>query len=109
MTPSEVEHYLSEIHRVLGRGRCLISYFLLNGESRRLIAAKKSAVDFASPDGQWATTSPDRPEDAIALDEDYVRNLYQRLGLKIVRVDYGSWCGRSDYLSYQDLGLAESH
>jgi SAM-dependent methyltransferase len=109
MMPSEVEHYLSEIHRVLGRGRCLISYFLLNDESRRLIGAKKSAVDFASPDGQWATTSPDRPEDAIALDENYVRNLYERLGLKIVRVDYGSWCGRPDYLSYQDLVFAESH
>jgi len=109
MMPAEVEHYLSEIHRVLGTGRCLISYFLLNEESRRLIRAKKGAVDFAPLDGQWATTSPVRPEDAIALDEDYVRNLYQRLGLKIVRVEYGSWCGRPDYLSYQDLVLAESH
>jgi SAM-dependent methyltransferase len=107
MMPAEVEHYLSEINRVLGTGRCLISYFLLNEESRRLINAGKSTVDFARPDEQWATTSPERPEDAIAFDEDYVTGLYQRLGLNIVRIDYGSWCGRMNYLSYQDLIFAE--
>jgi SAM-dependent methyltransferase len=107
MRPPEVEHYLSEIHRVLGHGRCLISYFLLNEKSRRLIDAKASALRFANPEEQWATTSPACPEEAIALDEQYVTELYRRIGLRIVRIDYGSWSGRSDYLSYQDLILAE--
>jgi SAM-dependent methyltransferase len=107
MMPRDVENYLSEINRVLGDGRCLISYFLLNEESRRLIGAKASALAFERPEGQWATTTPNRPEDAIAFDECFVLAMYRRLSLKIVRVDYGSWCGRSNYLSYQDLILAE--
>jgi SAM-dependent methyltransferase len=46
MLPGDLEHYLSEVRRVLTIGRCLISYFLLNDESRRLIDAGKSALDF---------------------------------------------------------------
>ena len=35
MTPADVAHYLFEVARVLEPGkRCLISYFLLNAESR---------------------------------------------------------------------------
>jgi SAM-dependent methyltransferase len=106
MTPGDVEHYLSEVFRVLAPGRCLISYFLLNEESRRLIASGKSTLAFTGVDGGYATVSPDVPERAIALEEEFVRSLYGRLGLQISRLDYGSWCGREESLSYQDLILA---
>jgi hypothetical protein len=46
------------------------------------------------------------PEEAIAFDEKWVRRLYESRGLKVVRLDYGSWCGRENYVSYQDLMLA---
>lgn len=37
MLPSDVEHYLSEIARVLRKnGRCLVTFFLLNAESLQL-------------------------------------------------------------------------
>jgi SAM-dependent methyltransferase len=107
MMPRDVEHYLSEVSRVMGEGRCLISFFLLNDESRRLISQGKSSLPFGSLLDRYATISPEMPERAIAFDEDFVRALYAAAGLRIARVDYGSWCGREEFLSYQDLILAE--
>jgi SAM-dependent methyltransferase len=106
MLPGDVAHYLSEIHRVMAPGRCLISYFLLNEESQRLVAAGASTLDFKSVDEKYASISLEMPEYAIALEEGFVTSLYHELGMEIVRVDYGSWCGREKFLSYQDLVLA---
>jgi ubiquinone/menaquinone biosynthesis C-methylase UbiE len=111
MMPADVEHYLSEVHRVLAPGgRCLISYFLLNDESQNLIEAGASTLDFSAiANERYATISAEIPEKAIAFDEDLITALYGRFGLEIARVDYGSWCGRTRFLSYQDLILAMKH
>lgn len=107
MLPKDVERYLSEVSRVLKPGgRCLITYFLLNGESRASIASGASALPFNDVDEPYATISNETPEAAIALDEELVATLYRRFGLEVVRIDYGSWCGRQRFLSYQDLILA---
>jgi ubiquinone/menaquinone biosynthesis C-methylase UbiE len=107
MLPRDVENYLSEVYRVLTKsGRCLISYFLLNEESLRLIGANESTLDLKYVFDEYRTISRDVPELAIALDERLIRGMYSKLGLKIMRLDYGSWCGRANYLSYQDLILA---
>ena len=48
-----------------------------------------------------------KPESAIAYDEDIVRSLYAKYGFDLKDpIRYGSWCGRSDFLSYQDIVLA---
>ena len=107
MRPDDVENYLSEIRRVLApKGRCLITYFLLNEESDRLIKAGSSTINFEHVCDGYRTESFEKPELAIAFDEKWIRCLYQKLTLTIQRVDLGSWCGRADYLSYQDLILA---
>jgi len=107
MRPDDVANYLSEIRRVLApEGRCLITYFLLNEESDRLIKAGSSTLNFEHLCDGYRTESLERPELAIAFDEKWVTDLYEKLGLTIQRVDHGSWCGRADYLSYQDLILA---
>ena len=106
MMPRDVEHYLCEVARVLGEGRCLISYFLLTEESKSLIAAGSSSLPFGTAHPHYATTSPDLPERAVAYDESFVRSAYERSGLRIERVDYGSWCGRENPLLYQDLIVA---
>jgi SAM-dependent methyltransferase len=107
MLPDDVKNYLSEVNRVLATGgRCLISYFLLNDGSLRLIDEGRSTYDFRHAFDGYRSISREVPELAIALPEDWVRGQYERLGLKIARFDYGSWCGRSTYLSYQDLILA---
>ncbi len=107
MLPDDLENYLSEIYRVLKKGgRCLITYFLLNGESLRLIEAGDSTLDLKYVFGKYRTVSHEVPEKAIAFDESWIRELYRKLGLKVMRLDYGSWCARENYLSYQDLILA---
>jgi SAM-dependent methyltransferase len=117
MLPEDVTNYLSEIHRVMARGsRCMISYFLLNEETRRLKAEGAKNVsdlakdiiplDFQFGDGVYRVTDQLVPELAVAYDEEWVRKLYADVGLTIERVDYGLWCGRPQYLSYQDLVLA---
>jgi SAM-dependent methyltransferase len=117
MPPEDVTNYLSEIHRVMARGsRCMITYFLLNEETRRLKAeGAKNVSDLAKDiiplnfqfgDGVYRVTDQLVPELAVAYDEEWVRKLYADVGLTIERVDYGLWCGRLQYLSYQDLVLA---
>lgn len=108
MLPDDLENYLREISRMLEvGGRCLISYFLLNEESLRHIeAGHSSTFDFKYEVDNYRVVSLEVPEEAIAFDESWITNLYQKLGLKIVRLEYGSWCGRANYLSYQDLILA---
>jgi hypothetical protein len=107
MLPGDLENYLSETHRVLMKGgRCLITYFLLNEESMRLIEAGKSALKFKPCFGTYRVVSRHDPERAIAFDEDWTRGLYEKVGLGIVRAEYGSWCGRENYLSFQDMMLA---
>lgn len=107
MLPDDLENYLSEVGRVLIEGgRCLITYFLLNGESVRLIDAGNSTMEFKFVLGKYRTETLEKPELAIAFDEGWIKGLYRERGLTITHLDYGSWCGRKDYLSYQDLVLA---
>jgi ubiquinone/menaquinone biosynthesis C-methylase UbiE len=107
MLPDDVENYLSEIRRMLTKGaRCLITYFLLNEQSLRLIESGDSTLDLKYVFDKYRAISREVPEGAIAFDESWIRGLYSNLGLKVVRLDYGSWCARENYLSYQDLILA---
>jgi len=107
MLPDDLAHYLREVARMLEpRGRCLISYFLLNEESLRHVEAGEGTLDLKYVSEQYRVISLEVPEEAIAFDERWVTNLYAEAGLEIVRLDYGSWCGRRDHLSYQDLVLA---
>ena len=117
MLPDDVRNYLSEIHRVMARGsRCMISYFLLNEETQRLkaegvknvsdLAKGIHPLDFQFGDGVYRVMDQRVPELAVGYDEQWIRALYADVGLTTERVDYGSWCGRPEYLSYQDLVLA---
>lgn len=108
MLPSAVENYFFEINRVLKpRGRCFITYFLLNRESMELINTQSSAIDFKFKVNGYRIKDPDIPEAAVAYDEKYIRELYQKNNLYITPpIHYGSWCSRKNSLSYQDIVLA---
>jgi SAM-dependent methyltransferase len=103
-----VASYLAEIARLLKpmSGRSLISYFLLNQETTKTLAANPDALHFPVKHGVYSVKSQAQPEDAVAFEEDYIRDLYRANGLEIVQIYYGSWCGRKTFLSYQDLILA---
>jgi len=108
MLHEEVENYLGEIARVLRTGgRCLISFFLLNAESTRLIEEGKSTIDLRYEFGPARAMSREKPELAIGYGENYVRELFEKCGLEIRQpIAYGSWCGREDYYTYQDQIVA---
>lgn len=108
MLPQDVDNYLSEISRVLKRdGKCLITYFLLNQESKEQIRQKRGLYSFQHALGDCKVEHDDLPEDAVAFEEDYVRNLHGKHGLNVVDpIHYGSWCGRSAFLSFQDIVVA---
>ncbi len=105
MLPADVENYLSEMARVLRPGgRCLATWFLLNPESKALLADGRATVDFRHTIEGCLITDRDAPEAAVAYEEARVMEMYARAGLVIdPPVRYGSWCGRSDYLSFQDI------
>ncbi len=105
---ADAENYLAQTARVLRPGgTCLLTFFLLNQESRRLMAQGSSTLTFAHGlDGLW-TSDRDLPENAIAHDEASCRALFARVGLKIQEpIRYGSWSGRPSALSYQDIIVA---
>lgn len=108
MLAGGIENYLSEISRVLKKdGTCFITFFLLNEQSLNLIDKKNSAFDFRYPGENCRFKDKAVPERAIAFDEGFIRNLYKRYALQILEpVKYGSWCGRKDFLSFQDVIVA---
>ncbi len=107
MMPAGIQRYLGEVGRVLRpeTGRCLISFFLLDPESEAGIAGAKSDFYFRHRLDDHAIEDPERPEDAVAYTRDFVRRAYAAAGLEISERHPGSWCGREQALSYQDLVL----
>ncbi len=108
LLPNEVDNYLSQIRRVLAPGgRCLASFFLLNKESLGLLRSGSSTIDFKHDFGEYRTKNASTPEAAVAYPEGFIRSLYSRHGLSLVDpIHYGSWPGRRDFLSYQDIVVA---
>jgi SAM-dependent methyltransferase len=108
MLPADVENYLREVGRVLKPGgRSLISFFLLNPESIKLLEQDKSMIVLPHEQAPVRMQSREKPEEAIGFEEEYVLALYESCGLEIKKpIGYGYWCGRAEYLSCQDLIVA---
>ena len=108
MLPADLENYLGEIARVLKPGgRCLITYFILNDESRALIASGESSLNFQFELQGCLTTDLKNPEVAIAFEENTLREWYGKVGLQIeAPIYYGAWCARANPTSYQDMVVA---
>lgn len=108
MLGRDMENYLSQVSRVLKKGgRCLITLFLLNEESLKLIGAEKSSLDFQYRVEGYRVNDIENPGDAVAYDEKYMKELYKTNNLEILApIHYGSWCGREKSLCYQDYVFA---
>jgi SAM-dependent methyltransferase len=105
---ADMENYLAEIARTLKvGGRCMISFFLLNDDSKALTAKGNSSIDFKYQLENCVTSNQKVPESAIAFEESFIRGCFGRLNLKIIEpIHYGKWPGREKFLSYQDVILA---
>jgi SAM-dependent methyltransferase len=88
MLPTDMEHYLSEIARVLVRGaKCISSFWLTD-------------VKLGSPYYDYSEVceiySKEEPEHGVFYIEEFVRSLYRRYGLTVGRLVHGSWITRED-------------
>ena len=105
MLPNDVENYLFQISRVLKpNGKCFVTFFLLNPESLSLIDKKRSRFDFKYSYGDCRIEHEDMPENVVSYTEILVRNLYEKNQLMIIEpIHFGSWCGRENFVSFQDI------
>ena len=109
MLKEDVAQYLSQIVRVLKPGgTCLSTYFLLNPETERLFGSDPARNRCPHPYAGLMVADPECPEQAVAYPEIAVRQLYALQGLRICEpIHYGSWCGRAEFLSYQDIVISK--
>jgi SAM-dependent methyltransferase len=107
MLPAEVERYFQEIARLLStQGRCLATLFLLNETQKALEQHGKNQLQFKFGDQMWRYIYKNDPEAAVAYSECCVMSMLQKYGLELAEpVIYGTWSGREDGVSYQDLLL----
>jgi SAM-dependent methyltransferase len=105
----EAEHYLAETARVLRPGgRALATFFLLEAESRALIASGRSGLEFLEPEAHVSVLSDDVPEEAVAYDEGWVYERAGTHGLTVLEpIRPGTWCGRDEGLTFQDVVVFE--
>lgn len=107
LLPDEAENYLEQIARVLKPGgRCLITWFLRNDESERLLRNGRSTIPLHHAYGPYLVLDPMVPEAAIAYPQDIVKSSYDRAGLHLVDFHPGAWCGRERFVSGQDIVVA---
>jgi len=106
LKPTELNHYLSEIHRVLKpKGQCLFTCFILNDESIQCIKNKKSAIDFIYDYDGCKVKDINDPEAAIAYKENNITKMItnNNFNIKEDKIHYGQWSGRENYFNYQDI------
>jgi SAM-dependent methyltransferase len=110
MLPADMRAYLHEVSRVLRTGgRSVVTYFLLNSESRRLIGLGRDKLGLLhefEPDGLCKVADPAVPESAVAHDEQRVRQFHSDAGLIPIELHFGDWCGRPPFLGLQDAVIA---
>jgi SAM-dependent methyltransferase len=106
LRPDEVRNYLAEASRLLDRGGvCLGTFFLLNEAQQRLYESGHNGIDFRFGDGPWRYAVREMPELAVAYREDELQRMIAEANLRATQTYYGTWCGRPDGLSYQDMLL----
>ncbi|MHC4077351.1 MAG: class I SAM-dependent methyltransferase [Planctomycetota bacterium] len=103
MQGPEVRRYLDEIARVLREdGRCLLTCFLIDTESRSLMEAGVSNHEFEHQGDDCYIENPDVPEAAVGFEDQRLIGWLRERGLAMTSRFNGTWCGRRG-LSYQDI------
>jgi SAM-dependent methyltransferase len=110
MLPADMENYLRQIERVLKPGgRCFITYFLITPEVGALIKQGASTLLMREQPEGYSTIDRGTPEYDIAFPENAITALFGEVGLELVSPVYqGWWSGRSSWLTYQDVVVAEN-
>jgi SAM-dependent methyltransferase len=107
---AETLAYAWDISRLLRPGgRCFLSLFLMNDSAREGLRAGDRRLDFKpDEDGPTWLANPEIPSAAVAHDEKFLIDMFASVGLKPAKPTvYGTWCGRPNAVSYQDLLVLE--
>ena len=106
LTRAAARRYVDESARVLRPGgRCIASFYILDGESLEKIRTVRTEPEFRLLDENTAVQRSEDPEAAIALSVETVRKMFAEAGLEVVAIHGGSWRQRAG-VSYQDFVLA---
>jgi len=105
LLPSSIQNYLREIRRVLKpTGCCLSTLFTINETSAELIAHGKSSLAMKQYSDECYVLDPEFPETAVGIPESLFLGWCRAAALEAkLPIHYGSWSGRADYTSYQDI------
>ena len=106
---ADATHYVSECARVLAPGgRLFATFFLLNDDSRTLIARGRAGLAFADVDERVAILDEALPEEAVAYDDEWVFEALRANGLDLAGEHPGSWSGHEQPVSFQDIVVAHA-
>lgn len=116
--PEEISHYLAEIRRILRPGGIVMStYFIVNKESLLLDSrglsdktlVKKGLKVLNYHHNNYWTRDGDVKERLVAIDEEWLKNLYEQNNFEITKFVYGYWCGRDRNTdqNIQDIVIAK--
>lgn len=106
--PSTIEHYLSEIHRMLRPGgRMGASFFVLDDHALAEARAGRTFYPVTHRmDGYW-TSNPTMPEDLIAVDRDWLLGALERAGFVLDELRLGSWANREVDPAYAGMNVQD--
>ena len=109
LLPKDFENYVSEIQNIIKKnGTFFSTFFIMNQESEELINQNKSLFQFKySNTNEFAALENKLIEHAIAYKESYIKEILKRNGFENITIYFGSWCGRKNFLSMQDIVIAK--
>lgn len=105
---SDMQNYLSEVGRLLKPGgTSFLTFFLINEESKSQISEGNSNYSFTYKISKSYYDVKNNPEGQTAYDELFLREELKTNSLVLKDpIHYGSWCGRDEFTSYQDIIIA---
>ncbi|MGH2722694.1 MAG: class I SAM-dependent methyltransferase [Actinomycetota bacterium] len=105
LVTEDLRHYLDEIVRVLTTGgRCVATFRLM--DRPQVVKHPEITYDYRHDFGEFLSSHPTVPEQAIAYREAFVREAYRAAGLEVANIRQGRRPPISGHAPGQDMVIA---
>ena len=84
-------------------GRCSCAVFLINREAQKLVDEGKCTIPLVHSYENHFIRNMEFPEETIGYNEEILPKAIEKCDFEIEDIEYGSWCDRTEYLSFQDI------